>query len=110
MRRGAGFWVSVIVLWAAVANAADAPPAKAEAKAEGKAEGKAVSPTSPQAEDKADVGDSPDAPKKVKKEAPKLPPNAPIDDSTTKARYQSLKDAVDAFEAEARESRDEVRR
>jgi TolA-binding protein len=97
-----------------VASAADAPPAKdsaakADAPKSGN-EGKAVSPTAPQAEDKADVGDSADAPKKVKKEAPRLPPNTPIDDSTTKARYQSLKDAVDAFELEAKESRDEVRR
>lgn len=70
-----------------------------------------VSPTAPQAEDGADVGDSPDAPKpEEKKEDPELPPGTPMDDATVKARYESLRDAVRAFEREAHEARDEVRR
>ncbi len=69
-----------------------------------------VSPTAPQAEDKADVGDSADAPKPKKKVEPEAPPGTPIDDATTKARYESLREAVRAFEREAKETRDEVRR
>lgn len=74
-------------------------------------EGAAVAPTAPQAEDGADVGDSPDAPKPdAPKEEPMLPPNAPISDATAKARYEAMRDAVRAFEREAQEARDEVRR
>jgi cellulose synthase operon protein C len=73
-------------------------------------EGKGVSPTAPQAEDSPDVGDAADAPARTRREEPALPPATPIDDSTAKARYEALRDAVRAFEREARETRDEVRR
>ena len=68
-----------------------------------------VSPTAPQAEDGADVGDVPgaaaDAPA-----APETPPAQPGDDSSLKARYEALKDAVRAYEREASQTREEVRK
>lgn len=76
-------------------------------------DGTGVSPTAPQAEDAPDVGDVP-APEGEAPAAPaapaESPPGTPIDDTSTKARYDALVDAVKHFEREARETRDEVRR
>lgn len=71
----------------------------------------AVSPTAPQAEDAADVGDDPNAPKDAPPPAePETPPGAMVSDQSAKARYEAMRDAVRAFEKEAQEARDEVRR
>lgn len=76
-----------------------------DAKAQG-----AVNPTAPQAESGPDVGDSPDAPVATPVVDPEAPPDAPVEDATAKARYDAMRDAVRAFEREAMETRDEVRR
>lgn len=69
----------------------------------------AVDPTAPQAESTADVGDSPDAPLPPPVAVEEATAAAAIDDSSAKARYDAMRDAVRAFEREAIETREQVR-
>jgi cellulose synthase operon protein C len=89
------------------------PPPSSESEAPPPDDGPAaggVNPLAPQAEDKPDLGDSAGAPAAAAPEAPRLPPGAPMSDATAKQRYEAMSDMVQAFEREARETRDEIRR
>lgn len=95
----------VAALAAPMARAEDDPPPPPPPDGSAPA---GVSPTSPQAEDGGDVGDVPGT--ATAPAEPETPPATPWDDGSLKARYDALKDAVKAYEREASETRDEVRK
>ncbi|MCC7071263.1 MAG: tetratricopeptide repeat protein [Deltaproteobacteria bacterium] len=95
---------AIVLLTAGAARADDPPPPPPAGAAPA-----GVSPTAPQAEDGADVGDAPGAATAPVAE-PERPAALPWDDATLKERYEALRDAVRAYEREAAETRDEVRK